>query len=167
MHSADLSLEYVGNGSVSRSDLRLVKAARAGSEARSRSSPACDSHTQLSMDEAPHTSDSRQKSQISIPETRTTMRELQPSLGDRRESTREPMNPFSLSVPERYLLEFIHSVKSVIGTDMDGLLTELWLDELTSMDRTPGPTGPEWRLVTLGASARLARRLLECIANKL
>jgi hypothetical protein len=93
--------------------------------------------------------------------TVTTMPESQPSVNDRREDTRQPGDFSSVTLPKRELLEFIHVVCSVLGADMASVLTELWLDELASMDRTPEPTSPEWRLVTLGASARLVSRLLE------
>jgi hypothetical protein len=59
------------------------------------------------------------------------------------------------------LLAFIDSVTDLFGRDQTAFLTEIWLDALASMDRMPGPTSPDWRLVTLAASARLATQLLE------
>jgi hypothetical protein len=89
------------------------------------------------------------------------MHELQPGIGSGHGSTRSTVDSPSVSLPERELLGFIHSVRDLVGTGETCLLTELWLDELASMARTPEPTSPEWRLVSLGASARLARHLIE------
>lgn len=65
------------------------------------------------------------------------------------------------SMPQRELQEFIKSVSTLVGVENQGALTELWLDELACMDRTPEPSSPDWRLVTIGASARLARQLID------
>jgi hypothetical protein len=40
------------------------------------------------------------------------------------------------------------------------LLEDIWLDELAEMERTPEPTSPQWRLVSIAASSRLAGRLM-------
>ncbi len=66
----------------------------------------------------------------------------------------------SLSLPERELREFIHSVVNLIPSDKAGMLTQLWLDEVASLERLPEPASPLWRLVTLRASARLAEKLV-------
>jgi hypothetical protein len=65
------------------------------------------------------------------------------------------------SLPQRELLGFIQSVSGLIGGEKAEVLTELWLDELASMDATPEPTSSDWRRVTLAASARLARQLID------
>ena len=66
-----------------------------------------------------------------------------------------------VSVAERELSEFINSVTDLLGPDQTKFLTDVWLDTVASMDRMPGPTSPDWRLVTVAASARLARRLID------
>ena len=63
-------------------------------------------------------------------------------------------------MPELELHAFINSVADLIGAEHTRFLTDLWLDELASMDTMPEPTSPDWRLVTLAASARLAGRLI-------
>ena len=65
------------------------------------------------------------------------------------------------SVPERELLGFVNAVTELLGAQQASVLTEIWLDELASLEAMPEPTSMQWRLVTLGAWARLARRLLD------
>jgi len=65
----------------------------------------------------------------------------------------------SRSVPEGELLGFVSAVAELLGTGQTGVLTEIWLDELASMEAMPEPTSTQWRLVTLGAWARLAQSL--------
>ena len=65
------------------------------------------------------------------------------------------------SVPERELLGFIHAVTELLGTQQASVLTEIWLDELACLEALPEPTSTQWRLVTLGAWARLAERLFD------
>jgi len=67
----------------------------------------------------------------------------------------------SSSVPERELLSFVSAVTELLGNEQTTVLTEIWLDELASMEAMPEPTSTQWRLVTLGAWARLARRLFD------
>jgi hypothetical protein len=73
--------------------------------------------------------------------------------------SRLPNRP--VSVAERELSEFVNSVTDLLGPDQTRFLTDIWLDAVASMDRMPGPTSPDWRLVTVDASARLARRLMD------
>ena len=63
------------------------------------------------------------------------------------------------SMPEHELQGFVNAVMELLGTQQASVLTEIWLDELASLDAMPGPTSTEWRLVTLGAWGRLAHRL--------
>ena len=65
------------------------------------------------------------------------------------------------SVPERELLGFVNAVTELLGSQHARVLTEIWLDELASLEAMPEPTSMQWRLVTLGAWARLARRLFD------
>ena len=65
------------------------------------------------------------------------------------------------SIPEHELRGFVNAVTELLGTQQANVLTEIWLDELASMDAMPEPTSTEWRLVTLGAWARLAHRLFD------
>ena len=63
------------------------------------------------------------------------------------------------SLAERELTAFVTSVTNLLGPEQTKFLTDIWLDELASMERMPAPTSVEWRLVTIAASARLASRL--------
>jgi hypothetical protein len=65
-----------------------------------------------------------------------------------------------VNIAELELLRFIDSVSDVFGPDQSKFLTEIWMDALASMECMPGPTSPDWRLVTLAASVRLAAQLL-------
>lgn len=66
----------------------------------------------------------------------------------------------SRSVPEGELLGFVSALTGLLGAEQTGVLTEIWLDELASMETMPEPTSTQWRLVTLGAWVRLAQHLL-------
>ena len=67
----------------------------------------------------------------------------------------------SRSLPERELLGFVNAVTELLGAQQASILTEIWLDELASLEAMPEPTSTQWRIVTLGAWARLAERLFD------
>jgi hypothetical protein len=76
----------------------------------------------------------------------------------------QPLEPSS--VPERELLGFVSAVTDLLGSQQTRVLTEIWLDELASMEAMPEPTSTQWRLVTLGAWARLSERLFDvCLSG--
>ena len=66
-----------------------------------------------------------------------------------------------VNMAEFELQSFIDAVTDFFGPEKAKFLTEIWLDELASMDRMPGPTSPDWHLVSLAASARLATYLID------
>jgi hypothetical protein len=68
---------------------------------------------------------------------------------------REPV-----TMAERELADFISFATNLLGSEQAECLTNIWLDELASMETMPGPTSLDWRLVTMGATARLATRLI-------
>jgi hypothetical protein len=76
-----------------------------------------------------------------------------------RESTAGCEQPISLA--ERELRSFVGSVIDLLGSEGAKLLEDIWLDEVAEMERTPEPTSPQWRLVSIAASSRLAGRLME------
>lgn len=61
---------------------------------------------------------------------------------------------------EQELAKFITFAMSFLGSEPTKLLTDIWLDELASMDRTPGHISPDWHMVTVAAIARLSGQLL-------
>lgn len=65
-----------------------------------------------------------------------------------------------VTMAERELAEFISFATNFLGSEPTKVLTDIWLDELASMETMPGPTSPDWRLVTIAATARLTTRLL-------
>lgn len=66
------------------------------------------------------------------------------------------------SAPQRELHQFISAVEDLILRSSSAqFLTEIWLDELAQMDCTSGSTDRNWRLVSLLASERLIRLLVE------
>jgi hypothetical protein len=65
-----------------------------------------------------------------------------------------------ISEPERELNSFINSMTSLIGPGASSSLTEVWLDELTCMECTPGSERFNWRSVSLSASMKLASRVI-------
>ena len=64
-----------------------------------------------------------------------------------------------MSMAERELGAFLSAVRDLYGPEQATISAEDWLDELESMDHVPGSATCEWRLITMAASARLARRL--------
>ena len=66
----------------------------------------------------------------------------------------------AISEPERELRSFINSVGELIGPGWTRTLTEIWLDELACMDCIPEPISKGWRIVSVRASASLARKLI-------
>ena len=66
-----------------------------------------------------------------------------------------------ITVAERELRSFVGSVIDLLGLEGAKLLEDIWLDELAELERTPEPTSPQWRLVSIAASSRLAVRLIE------
>jgi len=94
------------------------------------------------------------------------MERVQLRADDSAETSRGHVTSRSFSLAEQELNAFIHSVSSLIGAELTTFLTELWLDEVASMGWTSEPASPEWHQVTLGASAKLACRLLEVGCDK-
>lgn len=81
------------------------------------------------------------------------------SVSERRERCSQ-MSDSPVNVAEQELVRFIDSVSDMVGPDQRRFLTEIWIDALASMECMPGPTSPDWRLVTSAASLRLAAQLL-------
>jgi len=77
----------------------------------------------------------------------------------RRESIAGCEQP--ITVAERELRSFVGSVIDLLGAEGTKVLEDIWLDELAELERTPEPTSPQWRLVSIAASSRLAVRLME------
>lgn len=65
-----------------------------------------------------------------------------------------------VTMAERELTAFISFATNLLGSEPTKFLTDIWLDELACMETMPGPTSPDWRVVTIAATARLATRLL-------
>jgi hypothetical protein len=88
------------------------------------------------------------------------MYQLQP-VREREQATNHALTCHEgISMAERELREFIGFATNFLGSEPTKFLTDIWLDELASMETMPGPTCPDWRLVTVAATARLATRLL-------
>lgn len=88
------------------------------------------------------------------------MHELQLSSNDGIAYRHSPSDGDSVSVPERELLDFIRAVTELLGPSSTSVLTEIWLNELACMDCAPGPSRPDWRMVSLAASTSLAGQLI-------
>ena len=71
-----------------------------------------------------------------------------------------------VTVAERELRSFVGSVIDLLGPEGAKFLEDIWLDELAEMKRTPEPTSSQWRLVSVGASSRLAGRLIGLNHNR-
>jgi hypothetical protein len=66
-----------------------------------------------------------------------------------------------ITMAERELRSFVGSVIDLLGSEGAKVLEDIWLNELAEMERTPELTSPQWRLVSIAASSRLAGRLLD------
>jgi hypothetical protein len=64
-----------------------------------------------------------------------------------------------MTMAERELGAFISAVTELFGSEQATLAAEDWLDELVLMEALPGLTSPDWRLITIAASVRLANRV--------
>ena len=64
-----------------------------------------------------------------------------------------------MHIAERELSAFIRAVTQLFGSEEAKLSAEDWLEESELMDRPPLSTSPDWRAVTIAASARLANQL--------
>lgn len=67
----------------------------------------------------------------------------------------------STTSAERELTAFVSAATSLLGPDQVRFMEDLWLDELAMMDYLPRPASCEWRLVTVAASVRLAKQLID------
>ena len=65
-----------------------------------------------------------------------------------------------MSMAGRELGAFLSAVTELYGPEQATISAQDWLDELESIDHVPGSATREWRLITMAASARLARRLI-------
>jgi hypothetical protein len=65
-----------------------------------------------------------------------------------------------MHMAERELSAFLTAVTELFGPEHAKHSTEDWLDEAELMDSPPRSTSRDWRAVTVGASARLANRLV-------
>jgi hypothetical protein len=63
-----------------------------------------------------------------------------------------------MNMAEREFVAFTRAVTNLLGPEYAKSLED-WLNEVASMECLPGPTSPEWRLVTVAALARLAIRM--------
>jgi len=66
-----------------------------------------------------------------------------------------------ITMAERELRSFVGSVIDLLGSEGAKVLEDIWLDELAEMEWMPEPTSPQWRLVSIAASSRLAGRLMD------
>jgi hypothetical protein len=96
-----------------------------------------------------------------LQESRTAMVEAHSSTASERSAGSALTRDMPATFAERELRAFLNSVTDLFGLDQTSFLTEIWLDALARMDRMPGPTSPDWRLVTVAASARLAGQLVD------
>lgn len=70
-----------------------------------------------------------------------------------------------MTMAERELGAFIRAVTELYGSEQARLSAEDWLDELMLVDKLPASTAREWRLVTIAAASRLAKRCLHAEAS--
>ena len=72
-----------------------------------------------------------------------------------------------INMAERQLGAFLHVVTELYGPEEANLAAEDWLEELELLDRIPGPTEPEWRLLTIAASNLLSQRVnRQCVGTR-
>lgn len=86
------------------------------------------------------------------------MRKQEPISIDRQTTGGAASESFS-SQAERELAAFARAVKEMFGSEQAQQSIEDWMHELESMNWTNGETNPDWRHLTVLASARLADRV--------
>ena len=64
-----------------------------------------------------------------------------------------------MNMAKRELGAFLSVVTDLYGSEEARISAEDWLEEFGTTDNLPGSTDREWRLITIGAAARLAKRL--------
>ena len=87
------------------------------------------------------------------------MHELQRILANGRTMDANPNCDNPMTMAEREFVAFTRAVSELFGPECAKSSAEDWLNEVASMECLPGPQSPEWRLVTVGALARLAIRM--------
>jgi hypothetical protein len=83
-----------------------------------------------------------------------------------RATTYYPARRACISLAEWELSSFINSVMNLLSSEHCKLLKEIWLDELASMPSMPGPSSPDWGLVSIGATARLTSWLVDLAVKR-
>jgi hypothetical protein len=66
-----------------------------------------------------------------------------------------------LTMASRELVAFQRAVSELCGSETATLATEDWFEELAIRENVCDFTGDDWRLLTMAASARFARRLVD------
>ena len=87
------------------------------------------------------------------------MHESQTRVADEFTNSDGPTFTDLMTMAERELGAFISAVTESFGSEHARLVAEDWLDELLLMEALPGLTSRDWRLITVAASARLAKRV--------
>lgn len=87
------------------------------------------------------------------------MHELQRILANGRTIDENPNCNKLMTVAEGQFVAFTRAVTELFGPEYAKSSAEDWLNEVASMEYLPGPTSPEWRLVTVADLARLAIRM--------
>ena len=87
------------------------------------------------------------------------MHELQWILANGRTIDENPNCNNLMTTAQREFAAFTRAVTELFGPEYAKPSAEDWLNEVASMECLPGPTSPEWRLVTVAALARLAIRM--------
>ncbi len=71
----------------------------------------------------------------------------------------DPTFASQMDMAQRELGAFIYAVSESYGPEEADIAAQDWLDELKLLDRIPEPTPRDWRLVTIAAAGRLAKRV--------
>jgi hypothetical protein len=87
------------------------------------------------------------------------MHELQRLFANGRTIGENLISSNLMTAAEREFVAFTRAVTELFGPEYAKSSAEDWLNEVASMECLPGPQSPEWRLVTVGALARLAIRM--------
>jgi hypothetical protein len=92
-------------------------------------------------------------------ESRIAMNETPTRVVDELTNCDGPTFAKLMIMAERELGAFISAVTELFGSEQVRLAAEDWLDELELTETLPGLTSRDWRLITISASARLAKRV--------
>jgi hypothetical protein len=87
------------------------------------------------------------------------MHELQARSLNERVNGKGPTYDDLMTMAKRELEAFLSAVTELFGSEQATVSAQDWLEELVLLEKLSGATSRDWRLISIGASVRLANRV--------